>query len=148
MSGPGPTQPWGLAVLSAGGGSYPCLEALVTRQVFRSRGGAGIPLIAIGSLPPDARVVMVAMVGAPLVMTERLANVAQCSGAVTRLQACLGVTPFDAVGGFEIGRMNCVVPVMLAAQLGLRMVNVGTVGVRSRKCRCPAFRWPASRWAR
>lgn len=114
----------GAAVLSAGGGSYPYHEVLHATQLL---GGGAVPLIAAETLADDARVVMVAMVGAPLAMLERLVDVALFAEAAAILARHLG-HGFDAVMAGEIGSLNAIIPVMVAARLGVPLVDADTVG--------------------
>ncbi|WP_157218014.1 DUF917 domain-containing protein [Flavisphingomonas formosensis] len=115
----------GAAVLSAGGGSFPYHEVLHASRVLAERGA--VPLISADAIADDMRVVMVAMVGAPLVMQERLVDVAQFVHATTILSRHLG-HGFDAVMGAEIGSLNAIIPVLVAADLGLPLVDADTLG--------------------
>ncbi|HJS90051.1 MAG TPA: DUF917 domain-containing protein [Steroidobacteraceae bacterium] len=115
----------GAAVLSAGGGSFPYLEYLGTRELFEKR--APVTLVAPESLPDDARVALVAMVGAPLPLFERFADPAHFTRPVHVLERHLG-TRFDAVMGYEIGSMNSLIPVMVAASTELPLVDADTLG--------------------
>ena len=62
----------GAAVLSAGGGSYPYIEYLGTRELLEDRPPAN--LVLPETLADDAHVALVAMVGAPLPMFERFVD--------------------------------------------------------------------------
>jgi len=115
----------GAAVLSAGGGSYPYLEYLGTRELLAER--APVNLVPPDSLPDDAHVALVAMVGAPLPMFERFADPAHFVRPVGVLARHLGIT-FDAVMGYEIGSMNGLIPVMVAAETGRPLVDADTLG--------------------
>jgi len=114
----------GAAVLSAGGGSFPYLEHLCTAQLL---GEQSVELRSPDSLPRDARVALVAMVGAPLVMTERFLDADHFVKPVHELAAIEG-RPFDAIMGYEIGSMNGVIPVLIAAHTGLPLLDADTVG--------------------
>jgi DUF917 family protein len=86
-----------------------------------------VPLLDLQDLPDGARVALVAMAGAPLPMLERFADADHFARPVAVLAAHLGVR-FDAVAGFEIGSMNAIVPVLVAARTGLPMVDLDTLG--------------------
>lgn len=63
----------GAGILSAGGGSYPHLEVLVVEQLYRT--GRRATLIDAADLADDDLVASPAMMGAPLVMLERLEHI-------------------------------------------------------------------------
>lgn len=115
----------GAAVLSAGGGSFPYLEHLATVEVLQR--SAPVPLIEPGDLEDGARIGLVAMVGAPLVAVERILDPAHFVRPVRALETYLG-SRFDAIMGYEIGSLNAMVPVMVAAQTGLPLVDADTFG--------------------
>lgn len=115
----------GAAVLSAGGGSFPYLEHLRAREMIAA--GANVELLGPDSLSDDARVALVAMVGAPLVMLERLADTEHFANAVRGLSGYLS-HGFDAVMGFEIGCLNAMIPILVAGTLDLPLVDADTVG--------------------
>jgi uncharacterized protein len=115
----------GAAVLSAGGGSFPYLEYLATRELLECR--PPVDLMAPEALADDARVALVAMIGAPLPMFERFADPVQFARPVAVLAQHLGVT-FDAVMGYEIGSMNGLIPVMVASETRLPLIDADTLG--------------------
>jgi uncharacterized protein len=115
----------GAAVLSAGGGSFPYLEYLGVRELLHDR--APVQLVQPEALADGARVAVVAMVGAPLTMFERFVDPAHFSRPVGVLARHLG-TSFDAVMGYEIGSMNSLIPVMVASETGLPLVDADTLG--------------------
>jgi len=115
----------GAAVLSAGGGSYPYLEYLGLRELFADH--SPVDLVPAETLADEARVSLVCMVGAPLPMFERFVDPAHFARPVDVLARHLGVE-FDAVMGYEIGSMNGLIPVMVAAATGLPLVDADTMG--------------------
>jgi DUF917 family protein len=115
----------GAAILSAGGGSYPYLEALSALHLLESR--PPVPMIDAASLSDDARVACVAMAGAPLPLFERIVDPAHYTRPVEVLERYLGA-PMDAVMGYEIGSMNAMIPVIVAATKGLPLVDADTFG--------------------
>lgn len=114
----------GAAVLSAGGGSFPYLELLVAAEVLRER---GVALLPAAELPDDAHVALVCMAGAPLPMFERFVDADHFARPVLALEALTG-RRFDAIMGYEIGSMNGIIPVMIAARTGLPLVDADTMG--------------------
>jgi uncharacterized protein len=115
----------GAALLSAGGGSFPYLEWLSAREVLKNH--RPVPLIPATRLADDARVALVAMVGAPLALSERLVDAEHFARPVAVLAEHLGTT-FDAVMGYEIGSMNSLIPAMVATRVGLPLVDADTLG--------------------
>lgn len=111
--------------MSAGGGSYPYLEYLSTRELLET--SRPVKLCTPESLPDDARVAVVAMVGAPLPLFERFADPEHFTRPVHVLARYLGCR-FDAVMGYEIGSMNSLIPVMVAARTELPLVDADTLG--------------------
>lgn len=125
----GPTESlhlgMGAAVLSAGGGSFPYLEYLGLRELLAET--PAVPMVGAPDLADDARVALVAMVGAPLPMFERFVDAAHFARPVEVLARHLGAE-FDYVMGYEIGSMNALIPVMVAARTGLPLVDADTLG--------------------
>jgi DUF917 family protein len=115
----------GAAVLSAGGGSFPYLEYLGALELLKH--SKAVPLIDPSELADDAQIALVAVVGAPLPMFERFVDPDHFVRPVRVLQSYLGAH-FSAVMGFEIGSMNGIIPVMVAAKMGLPLVDADTVG--------------------
>ncbi len=115
----------GAAILSAGGGSYPYLEALSARQLLEAKGA--VRMLDAALLADDARVGCVAMAGAPLPLFERIVDPDHFARPLRVLEEHLGA-PLDAVMGYEIGSMNAMIPVMCAAMRGLPLVDADTFG--------------------
>ncbi len=115
----------GAALLSAGGGSFPYLELLSAEEELKSH--PPVPLMPAMQLGDDARVALVAMVGAPLALSERLVDSEHFARPLIALAKYLG-TSFDAVMGYEIGSMNSLIPAMVATRVGLPLVDADTLG--------------------
>ena len=115
----------GAAVLSAGGGSYPYLECLVARDVLSTCGD--VPMIDVSTLKDNTRVAMVCMAGAPLPLFERFVDADHFTRPVRALEQRLGQR-FEAIAGYEIGSMNGIIPVIIAAKTGLPLLDVDTFG--------------------
>jgi uncharacterized protein len=115
----------GAAVLSAGGGSFPYLEYLSVLELLEVE--PPVEVVPVSKLPDDARVALVSVMGAPLPMFERFVDPLHFARPVAVLARHLGVT-FDAIMGFEIGSMNGLIPVMVAALTRLPLVDADTLG--------------------
>jgi len=84
-------------------------------------------IIDIEALDDDAMVCMVAMLGAPTVLSEKGSSGDDIDLAVNRLSERIG-KPFDAIIPVEIGGVNSTIPVVAAARLGLPLVNADGMG--------------------
>lgn len=115
----------GAAVLSAGGASFPYIESLVAKDLLHEC--APVEMRSATQLADESRVALVAVVGAPLVLFERFADPEHFSRPVRLIARHLGVS-FQAVMPYEIGSMNALIPLMVAARLGLPLVDADTLG--------------------
>ena len=84
-------------------------------------------LITLDELGDDDLVVPAAMMGAPTVMLEKLPRGDEIVGAFTGLQAYLGRT-VTAVTPIEAGGLNSTTPFIVAATLGLPLVDADGMG--------------------
>jgi len=115
----------GAAFLGAGGGGDPYVGSLLLRRAMD--GIDGIRMIDVEDVPEDALVVPSAMMGAPTVLIEKLPNGKEAEISLRRLEATLGQRAF-AVMPAEIGGMNALLPMVLAARLGLPVVDADGMG--------------------
>jgi DUF917 family protein len=115
----------GAWVLGTGGGGNPYLSLLNMRMLYRE--GKRVQLIDAEDLADDAHVAVIAGMGAPLVGIERLTDHRVFTRAATLMEEHTG-RRFDAVMGMEIGGGNGVRPLMVAANLGIPVVDTDTMG--------------------
>jgi uncharacterized protein len=115
----------GAAVLGTGGGGDPHIGKLMAEQALAKYGT--VQTVAPRDLPDDACVLPVAMMGAPTVMVEKLPSADQIVVAVQTLARYLGVRPTH-VACIEAGGINCTIPIIAAAQLGLPLVDGDAMG--------------------
>lgn len=115
----------GTGILGTGGGTHPYLELLNIEKLYRD--GAKISLIAPADLADDEHVAELGLMGAPLVTKERLPDPAHSLRPVTMMARHTGVQ-FRAVMAGEIGAENGVLPFLVAAQLGLPVVDADCMG--------------------
>ncbi|RCG32920.1 DUF917 domain-containing protein [Sphaerisporangium album] len=115
----------GAAVLGTGGGGDPHIGRLLARAAIRA--GGPVPLVPLGEVPDDAVAVVVAMMGAPTVMLEKVPAVEQAALAVQAVAAYLGRRPTHLICA-EAGGVNALVPVVAAAGLGLPVVDADGMG--------------------
>ena len=115
----------GAAILGTGGGGDPHIGRLLAGAAVRAHGP--VRVTPLDRVPDDAATVMVAMMGAPTVMVEKLPSIEQVATAVRALARYLGVE-FTHVVCAEAGGVNALVPVVAAAQLGLPVIDADAMG--------------------
>ena len=115
----------GAGILGTGGGNHPHLELMCAEEAYAE--GAVVRLMDAGELRDDAKVAVVAFMGAPLVTKERLPEPHSAVRAVTLMEEFMG-QKFDAVMSIEIGGENAFLPILVAASLGLPVVDADAMG--------------------
>lgn len=115
----------GAWILGTGGGGNPYLSLLNMRVLYRE--GKRVQLIDAEDLGDDAYVAVIAGMGAPLVGIERLTDHRVFTRAAVFMEEHTR-RRFDAVMGMEIGGGNGVRPLMVAANLGIPVVDSDTMG--------------------
>lgn len=115
----------GAAVLGTGGGGDPYIGALLARQAVAEHGP--VTVVRTDEVPDDALGIVVAMMGAPTVMVEKLPGLAEVTAAVTAVGRYLG-RPVTHVLCAEVGGVNSTIPVAAAAALGLPLVDGDGMG--------------------
>lgn len=115
----------GAWILGTGGGGSPYINLLNMRELYRQ--GYRTKLRDPLSLPDDAMVAVVSTQGAPIVGQERLANPWMSIKPLQIQEEYLGVK-FDAVMPIEIGGGNGILPLMMAAILGIPSVDADAMG--------------------
>ncbi len=115
----------GAWILGAGGGGSPYHGLLNMRRLYRE--GTSISLMQPDELEDDDDVAVVSMMGAPLVMLERLVDARLIARAVEAMQEYRG-RRFRAVMAIEIGGGNGIQPLMAAAHLGIPVVDADAMG--------------------
>lgn len=115
----------GAWILGAGGGGDPYHALLNLRRLYRE--GVVVHLLDPLELADDARVAVVSTMGAPLVGEERLTDPVVAALAVRQMEEHLGAS-FDAVMSLEIGGSNSFQPLMVAAEMGIPVVDADTMG--------------------
>lgn len=116
----------GAAILGCGGGGDPYVGALMTQQSLRAA-GAPVTLVAPADLPDDALVVVIAGIGAPPVLIEKIPNGSESELALRHLEAHLGRRA-DYLMSAEVGGLNSLYPLQVAAKLGLPVVDADGMG--------------------
>ncbi|WP_047983220.1 DUF917 domain-containing protein [Ornithinibacillus californiensis] len=115
----------GAALLGTGGGGDPYIGKLMALQAVEEFGP--IKLITVDEVPDDALVVPSAMMGAPTVMVEKIPSGNEALVAFEALQNYLGKEIY-ATMPIEAGGVNSLLPLALAAKLGLPVVDADGMG--------------------
>jgi DUF917 family protein len=115
----------GASLLGAGGGGDPYVGRLILEHELRN--GGRIEIVDLESVPDEALVVPVCMMGAPTVMIEKVPSVDAFVLALRKLEERMGKR-VDYLIPLEIGGINSTVPLVLGARLGLPVVNADGMG--------------------
>ncbi|MFE0148415.1 DUF917 domain-containing protein [Nonomuraea sp. NPDC059007] len=115
----------GAAVLGTGGGGDPYIGRLLVEKEMAA--GRTVHIIGADELPDGALVLPSSMMGAPTVFVEKLPSGDGNAAAFRALERHLGRTA-HAVMPTECGGLNSMIPLMLAAQLGLPVVDADGMG--------------------
>jgi uncharacterized protein len=115
----------GAAILGTGGGGDPYIGALMLRQAIRDHGP--IDLIDVEQLGDDDFAVPFAMMGAPTVLVEKLPNGGEMVAALRALERYRSEKA-RAILCAEIGGINALLPLVLAARTGLPVVDGDGMG--------------------
>lgn len=115
----------GAAVLGCGGGGDPYIGALMTQQSLRGTGP--VRLVDTAEVPDEALVVVIAGIGAPPVLIEKIPNGSESELALRHLEKHLGRRA-DYLMSAEVGGLNSLYPLQVAAKVGLPVVDADGMG--------------------
>ena len=115
----------GAAILGTGGGGDPYLGSLMLRQALQD--GNTVELIDVESLDDEAFVTPFWMMGAPTVIVEKIPNGAEMMAALRTMERYVGKKA-EALLCAEIGGINALLPLVLAARCGLPVVDGDGMG--------------------
>jgi DUF917 family protein len=115
----------GAAVLGTGGGGDPYIGKLMAQEAIRRHGP--VRLLDPADLDDDALVIPSAMMGAPTVMLEKTPRGTEIVTAFEAIQAFLG-RPATATMSAEAGGLNSTTPFVVAAALGIPLVDADMMG--------------------
>ncbi len=115
----------GGAFLATGGGGDTLIGEIVAEDALRRFGP--IDLIALSSLQDSDLVVALGAVGSPTIMQEKPSNGREPLMALEALEKHLG-RKADAVIAFEAGGVNGLLPLCVAAERGLPVVDADGMG--------------------
>ena len=115
----------GSAILGTGGGGDPYLGSVYAVRAVREFGEP--ELVSIDELPDDTLAVAAVMIGSPVPMMEKLSLGDEVERAFEGLQSVLG-RPINAMLTSEIGGVNTVISIAIAAERGLPVVDADAMG--------------------
>lgn len=115
----------GAGILGTGGGGNPYLGRIEAREQLRM--GRTIQVVSVEELPDDAFITTVGGMGSPTVGIERVGRGDECLLAMQTLERHLGRKFTHVIPG-EIGGSNSMRPMIVAAQVGLPVVDGDGMG--------------------
>lgn len=115
----------GAGILGTGGGGNPYLGYLRVRELLRN--GGTVQVIDPDEVGDDDVLVVVGGMGSPTVSYEKLSRGTEETAAARALERHLGCS-FDAIAPFEMGGSNSMVPMIVAATMGIPLVNGDGMG--------------------
>ena len=115
----------GGAVLGSGGDGDPYVGRLMTSQSIEESGG--VKVIDIESLPDEALILPIAMMGAPTVMVEKFPSGNEFAQLIPLIEKLL-TKPVSAILCAEAGGLNSTIPFVAASKLGLPIIDGDAMG--------------------
>lgn len=115
----------GSAILGSGGGGDSAADLRMARHQIEQNGS--VPLLDIKDLEPEALVVPVAFMGAPIVSEGQIPSGKEFPLLISLLEKYTGKRPTALIAA-EIGGGNAFTPITAAAMLGLPVLDGDTLG--------------------
>jgi DUF917 family protein len=115
----------GAGILGTGGGGNPYLGKLIARKFLAE--GRKIEIVSVREVPDDALVCTVGGMGSPTIALERLLQPNEALNAMRALEAHLGRKITHVVPS-EIGGSNSTIPMVVAAQAGIPVIDGDGMG--------------------
>lgn len=115
----------GAALLGTGGGGDPHIGKLMALQAIEENGP--IQLLTVDEIGDDDLIVPTGMMGAPTVMVEKAPSGEEAFATFNALEKYLG-EKIVATIPIEAGGINSMLPLALAAKLGIPVVDVDGMG--------------------
>lgn len=115
----------GAALLGTGGGGDPYVGKLMALQAVKKYGP--VKMISLDEVPDDAFIVPTAMMGAPTVLIEKVANGTEFKRAFKSMEKYTGKKIF-ATMPIEAGGVNSMIPLAVAAQMGVPIIDADGMG--------------------
>jgi DUF917 family protein len=115
----------GAALLGTGGGGDPYIGMLMARAAILEYGP--VDLMDLFTLPASMQLVAAGMMGAPSIMIEKLPRCDEAAIALRAYEARAN-RQVDAIIPFEAGGLNSMIPIALAAQRRLPVIDGDGMG--------------------
>lgn len=115
----------GAALLGAGGGGDPYVGKLMALQSIKKYGA--VTMIDVEEVPDDALVVPTAMMGAPSVLIEKIANGSEFKRAFEAMEKYFGKKIY-ATMPIEAGGVNSMLPLAVSSQMNVPIIDVDGMG--------------------
>lgn len=115
----------GASLLGTGGGGDPYIGKLMALSAVRKYGP--VKMISPDEVPDDALVVPSAMMGAPVVIVEKIPNGSEYIKSFKGLENLLGKKIYGTLP-IEAGGVNSMIPIAVAAQLGIPLIDADGMG--------------------
>lgn len=115
----------GAAVLGTGGGGDPYIGKLMARAAIEQFGP--VDLLALHKVPDGMNVVACGAMGAPTILIEKMPSGDEIGLALRTYERRTG-KKVDAIIPFEAGGINSMVPIMLAAEARLPVIDADGMG--------------------
>jgi hypothetical protein len=114
----------GATLLGTGGGGDAHIAKLMVKQAIVDHGP--VRIMEPSELPPDGLVVTAAIIGAPTVILEKIPSGKEFINALQATAQYLGKEPV-AVMPIEVGGMNTLIPLAIANELGLPVIDADSM---------------------
>lgn len=115
----------GSGILGTGGGGDPYIGRLLAEAAIERHGP--VTVVGVDEVEPEAVVVPLSMLGAPTVSAEKVPNGRETLAALRALEEATGRSATHIVP-IEIGGMNSLIPLAVAAETGLPVVDGDAMG--------------------
>lgn len=120
-----PVLATGATFLGTGGGGDPYVGRLMAEAAVQAHGP--VTMLDVAELPAEGIVIPAAVIGAPTVLVEKIPNGREMVQALTALERLLNQKAV-AIMPIEAGGLNSVIPIALAAELGMPLVDADSMG--------------------
>jgi len=114
----------GATLLGTGGGGDPYIAKLMVKQAIETYGP--IRVVDPNDLPQDGLVMTSAVIGAPTVILEKIPSGTEFIAAIKAMARYKGQDPV-ALMAIEAGGMNTLVPLAIAGELGLPVIDADSM---------------------
>lgn len=115
----------GAALLGTGGGGDPYIGKLLARAALEKHGP--VELMPLDEVPDELRLVSCGTMGAPTILIEKLPGGDEMSLALSTYERHCG-SKVEGIVPFEAGGLNCMLPLVLAAERGLPVMDGDGMG--------------------